>query len=473
MYMNIGNLSADMDSIVANSKLEEMINLAFGDKIDDDTAERIAASFFDSIIVETLYKEQKSYWGRQYWETANDKSKRAEIEDTAKDAIAEFLSYFDDIDNIKLTRAIKKKFRYYRFKEINRVNDYTILYFTYKLFGICRSEFAECSVDEAAVRFAQKASERLKGKRQTTVTCDNLISYLKGFDLANPKRTYIEIFIEYIRDVYFSGMDDVNVYAIFSRFAPTIVLINCILTFFTAMGDTNINSVEPIEYSEPQKISKYVSNQKRSLKNGVNDDAAEVKSISDELQRVFGKMPKTSDRLHKITKQQYCQACITICDSIYGLLEHKDGAYGDVVSKIISAYRHLSFKGENGEVGIYEQVFKGALDYAFGFAAKGARKKINKHYLGGNIFLQLLFSGMVIGDEKTADRFNKISDETIEFAAGKLKNKLSFNIDAEIKAYQKIRQYVDLDIMKPAVLDLNLSECTEYDMAVSCLENVI
>ena len=156
-----------MDAILDETQIEKMIKLAYGKQIDEETETKIAHSIYISIIVQNLYKKLKPYWGTIYKDsfdaekdlrTEDSKNEKAKIEVDFKTGIEEFLLYFDELSCSNLTYYIKKKFRRYRFKEINRVNDYTILYFTYRLYEIyCNECLDDVDADEIAENFSTMA----------------------------------------------------------------------------------------------------------------------------------------------------------------------------------------------------------------------------------------------------------------------------------------------------------------------------
>lgn len=484
MYINNFNLSKNMDAILDETPIEKMIKLAYGKQIDEETETKIAHSIYISIIVQNFYKKLKPYWGTIYKDsfdaekdlrTEDSKNEKAKIEVDFKTGIEEFLLYFDELSCSNLTYYIKKKFRRYRFKEINRVNDYTILYFTYRLYEIyCNECLDDVDADEIAENFSKMAYNRLnkRGKKQATVTCDNLTAFVRQFDLISPNYTYLHIFINYIQDVYYSDMEDVWIYAIFSRLSTHLLLINIYLHIWDIVANGSSKSKKVIEYHNYKKISKYVSNQKRNLSNEDDENAETIKELLDNLQSEFRKFPKSSDDLKKLTNSKYHQACNRIYECVKKLNEYKNTKWADTISNTITAYCQLPFENDGNIINIYDIVMGGLSDEGHQATTKCLKNiKFSKNYFNGNIFLQLLFSTMALTD-KELDEFNKISDEVIEYIDNKVES-LLYGVKFEMNAYKKIIEPVELDIFNPCILNIDLFQNQRYIDMIEYLENIL
>ena len=124
---------------------------------------------------------------------------------------------------------------------------------------------------------------------------------------------------------------------------------------------------------------------------------------------------------------------------------------------------------------MYNLVAGGLMDEAYRNCSKLLKRmKFTKHYLGGNIFLQLLFSTMVLENEAQSIRFNSMSDEIIAYIKDKIGIYVSSKyINEEKKAYADLIECADLDILNPPILDLKLLYSEWNNEAILYLENIL
>ena len=460
---------------ISNTQIEELFTLMFGKDVDEEFANKIANMILESILVKRLaevhYKKIEAKYGlignlkRKKDITDKTKKIRSSIEKTFSKGIEEFLHVFEDKfeEHELLLKKMRKPFKNYKFKDINIVNDYSILFFAFKLFDYYVEDFEGDMLNEEAEKLVKLAYESLKKpyhKKQMTVTSDSLIAFVKKTPYEDYKHVYVDVLIKFIQALYVSlVLPDWIRYLFFERFEKHLIFINIFL-------DNSINNTESKtkikdSFEKREKIQKSVSNKKQELKKLEESD--EVINDISELQRYTRKFPKNSEDLRKMSKKSIS----TYCRNVFHLLDKLDrkssGELGSKIKSILSTYGKMPLDIDGKDVSAFRYIL-----------SKVCLDSVNKciktipNMLDGNTYLSLIFSLQLFDDElfkqgsdpvvinenmRKVDEISDFRDAIIKDIQNYVYNKIPMYVDDNnAKAYEDIVQYVDFNSISMPIL---------------------
>lgn len=286
-------------------------------------ANNFANILIESMLIENAYKSRLIRIATGYGKMSYDVKKNKNVseisenkkflnenEETFARGFNRFINTFDFNDRL-LKHQLRVFFKNYRFRTPNIINDYSILYFTFKIYDkLCDN--SEIDRKACAIECAKSAFERLhnpRKKKSVTVTFDSLISYVRKFEFLDWQLEFISIFLDFIEDIYYADeIDEITQFSFFDRFSKQLLLINIWLN--AILKDKPL-----IPTADEKIILKKSSNriQYSVAKNAIPHD--ELRQIK-ELQHIFSLLGNHIDKLLKPSKKY-----IDICNRIYELAD--------------------------------------------------------------------------------------------------------------------------------------------------------
>lgn len=452
MRISIEALDKCMSYIADESKLQDLLLLVSDGQMDEDTGTKIASFILESVIVENLstyqYNKLQSQYGMIGYlkgDTINGQERqsiKSNIEEKFSVGISDFLKTFNnEFDNeAYLLVKLRKVFKNYKFKKINIVNDYTILFFTFMIFDLfCRETSDETAIFEMADTLAKACFEELHNpynKKAVTVSCESLLRYVKQFPLNDYRETYTLCFIKYIQALNNSTtLPDYIRYDIFCRFSRHIVMINTWL-YASIYGNKSKPNFEN-EFADRLKVNKYISNKLQKFKGNISLDL--YTNTLKELQKNISWLVKNAPDIDAVSKKNVYKCCSDIYRSLITLSELSDEGFNDEFSDIINQYQKLSFNINGENVSVFSLLCQ-VLDSE---AVKGLQSIISK-FNKDNPYIKLLLSNLIAGasNDEVSFKIREMYSDTMN----DIYNFVSNNVTVEsAEDYNRIIQYVDLD----------------------------
>lgn len=451
MRISIEALEKCMSYIADETKIEELLLLT-DNCMDEEMGTKIASFILESIIVEKLsleeYKRLQSQYGMIGYLKGDsfNAQERCDIKRGIEEKFSTGISVFSDVfkdefnNEEYLLKQLRKQFKNYKFKRINIVNDYSILFFTFKLFDLfCEEISDETSIDEMANKLAIACFEELHNpynKKAVTVSCESLLRYVKQFQLNDYRETYTLCFIKYIQALNNSDtLPDYIRYDIFCRFSRHIVMINTWL-YASIYGDKIKLNFEN-EFADRLKANKYISNKLQKFKGNISLNP--YTNILKELQKNISWLVKNAPEIDVVSKKKVYKCCSDIYHSLITLSELSNEGFNDEFSDIINQYQKLSVKVNVENVSVFSllcQVLNSE-------AVQGLQSIIPK-FNRDNPYIELLFLNLMFGisNDEIYIRFRELYADVIN----DIYNFVSNNVTVEsAEDYNRIIQYVDLD----------------------------
>lgn len=453
-----------LEYALENTEIEKLIQLYFGKKKSSEFVSYTAQMITESVVVEKLSKARyiklcADYGLTGYFKSVDDYESRNEernkIEHSFAEGMKKFLLIFGDAFNNGeiLHKALNKVFKNYRFKDINMVNDYSVLYFTFKLFeNFCYDEENPDERKRKATELSNKAYDELKNpyhKKSVTVSHDSMLRYLSKFELEDSKYAYISILIDFVQDLYFAeDLDDVLRFDIYSRFDDHIVRVN--LELNNLINDSNyifdVSEEDKTEKYDEKKISKSVHNKIQYVKDKFDNEVIEDLR---ELNHIITLIPKNIDDLRKKPRKTYHMYCNQIFELMQKLRSRNSDELNIVVDKIVEQYENIHF-GDNLSISIWDVVVLGLYEQG----NKELKKLLKTKCEFINVFIALMLSMGTLKSKQEADAAKMLVQAITDKVGEYIDNNITIS-ESSIKRYTETVDFVELVNLEIPMLYIN------------------
>ncbi len=494
-----------LEYALENTEIEELIRLCFGRRKNKEFVKRVAKSIVESVVIEKLSKARKNELLRvygltgelkkkvnekrkvrndlnpdsiiEYAECLNEYERQKEnerkIEQSFAQGIKIFLAVFENSFENKdlLHKALNRVFKNYKFKDINIVNNYIVLYFTFKLFDIfCSNEDNIDEIKSMALNLAKNAYEELKksyGKKNVTASQESIYKYISNYEFINPQYVYVDTVIALVQDLNLAdSLDDVIRYDIYDRIAVHINRISTILNSIFEENKNDGNEEYKNGYNEEHecdvaKIYKSVYNKIQYMKNKLDSDSVQKFKL---LSSTVRKIPKNYSELSKISKKKcenYCYLALEISMDIWD--NESDVAKG-LLFKILNEYSKIHFENNRG-LPIFEFARLEVCCKLYKQIKKISDSKFNTLQKGENVFISLILSQRKITSFELEPKINEILDSTIKLLREYIANNIEISA-ITMKKYVETAKHVEIDYLKIPILLVD-DETPTYSYYVS------
>lgn len=321
-----------IDCVMNDSELYYFLKRINGTDAENNEIHRFVSAVVKSILVKMISDQRKNYI---YYEDAK----------TFANGIKDFFDIFDCnfVTKDILLKQMRQYCKNYVFYAEDRINDYSIFYFTFKLFDYyCQNCRKKIDIVEEAARFAKNAYIFLKRPYKKTplvVTCQSLFEYIDQFSIDIPtKHIYTFIFINFIQALYNSQkLDDVTRYAFFERFSEHIVKLDLLL----GSGLFESHKSFMIELGDNKKINKSISNKKQYLlSKGENEKVRQL----EKFRSIYKKLPQSSKEMAKKSEKELQNTF----SKVFELISNKDNLENEFFLDLFNDYISMTYN-ENGE----------------------------------------------------------------------------------------------------------------------------
>lgn len=409
------------DCVISNPDIAETLKVIKGEDTDKDELHKFVSKIIESIILEKLVErkenKEKSDQGKNYVA----KKEKVDYEFDAskikwksfKIGIEEFFYRIDYKFNEKeaLLNSMLKQCKNYKFYETNIINDYSILFFSFKMFDVYCQLVFNCNdsenpnkkntKQEIADLFSEITHNQLKKKykrkhviketienktgcrttykttyktRPVHVSENVLVPFCKKFPFDEHRYVYTLVFISFIQTLANSTkLDDWIRYNFFCRFYRHIILFNAIVK-----EQKPKNKKTTIVYHNFAKTIKSISNKLQYLKKKNEDNkVAEIEKIRE----LFKNIPKNQSELERISKKKFRECC----HKVFDYLNDPDNYENNAFSEIIPMYMFLPFETDEGCISYAELIF-GELGKELPNSLRFLKNEFDKN----NIYVNLL-----------------------------------------------------------------------------------
>ena len=415
--------------IINEPIISTALETIYGSEISSDEKHNYVVLFVESILAEMISAQPQVY-------------KNNEPETFAR-GIACLLEELDCNFNNKeiLLKQMRIFCKNYKFIPKNKINDYAIFFFTFKLFDYyCENRDDETDKYEIAEQFAKKAYFYLKRPHKKTpvlITSNTLLKFTAELPIDIKKEhLYTLIFISFIQTIHHSKkIDSLDKFNCFQRFSKHILLLNIILAYKFDQIEFN-----KIEACNSRKISKSISGLKSELKK--SNELEKVAKL-ERIVKTFKKLPKNRKQALNKSKNELQNIYNEVADLLFEEVPLGDDIFTDILCNYIS----LPFDDNGEDVSLLNQVFehlKSTLPRTINDIAK-------KHLDSENIYLQLIFPGIpaIDKDSKTirkATNYKNLCDILIEYIRECVDEK--FYIDGSDEIRKNYNTAVEQNVMK-------------------------
>lgn len=390
-------------ALLENSEINEALKVIKGEDADENEKKEFLSKIVECLIlqklVESKVKTNRINQGRDFYHKRKDvKKKNAyQLNDSTEKSltfavgIKEFFNLLDYTFKEKetLLKAMRKYFKNYKFKEKNIINDYSILFFTFKMFDIYWKKCANCKKSSKCVKlekksdiaekFAQKAYEALKNpynKKRIYITSNSLYTFCKHCMFDEHRYLFTLVFVSFIQALNKSAkMDDWIKYSFYERFHQHIILINSIIPSIPKLSTGKRKITIHID---PAKLSKHISNKLQYLNK--KSEVSKVKEII-KIRKLFQRLPESSEKKDIMSKKEFHECCM----EIFNLINNPNNYNSEIFTDIIIPYLSLPFETEDSYISYAELIFE-ELGKELPDFIKSLKNEIDK----GNIYIDLI-----------------------------------------------------------------------------------
>ena len=467
-----------------NTEIEELIRRCFGRRKNKEFVKRVAKSIVESVVVEELSKAKNKDLKKIYGKTGalkkKVKEKKKKIDDINEDSkieyneclyeyemqqkkqnkvehtfaqgIKKFLSIFRDAfeNEAILHKELNKVFKNYKFKDKNIVNNYTVFYFTFKLFeSFCYAVEDMTERKQVAIELAEKAHEELKAignKGNVKVSQKSIVKYLSKFPLEDPCYAYTSILIDFVKDSYFSSeLDDIVRYDIYSAFGAQIIRINTMLETMLNEIDNEEDAYE--EEYDIDKIYKSVYNKMQYMKKKLEPEIIEKFKL---LNHSMRKIPKSIAEYNEISVKTYSKYGYAVFENIIDILDSENDEAKKLLNKVLKEYSKIRFE-DNADLNVLTVAFMGCSAQIYEKVKKMSGTSFETMQKGENVYVSLMLSSR---KRSSTERELEI-DEILESVVKLLRTYINNNIEISeiaIKKYEEIVTRVELNFLNLQIL---------------------
>lgn len=463
-----------MLSIVNDTDIEDLLIATFENK-DEEFLTNAISFIIESLILERTCVYEKKVLLAEYGrigQMLNSKAKSKEttcerqeikdsfLEESSSKGLQNFLDAFDDEFEYKdaILSKIRKLFKNYKFKKINIINDYTMLFFTFALYDETCNIYDESRVDELndiADMLAQNCFNELHNpynKKAVTVSSESLLRFVKKSVDGDYLEWYIKIMIKFVKAVKNSDMlPDYIIYEIFARFYRHIEVINnCMVGASQSQrgGKYFFKGIKVIS----KKVYKYIYNTIQRLKR--NGCPEEIEILIKELQKNISWFEKSMSKVDQKSEETRYKKSIVVVEAIFELMDLLDENTEDsLLNDILQQYSSLSVEFKGKTYGVLEFIiakyFESILYYNRNLSKKEGKEK--------NPFIVLLFSAQkqnldeIMGIYEWRKRCDIVMSDVREIVESKLPI-----ISSE--EYRRLIKYVDFDKFDIPILNSNIED---------------
>ncbi len=356
-----------MRRVVEETEIEEFLIMAFNNT-DEVFLTDAVVFIINSLILERVSEYERSELLSKYGEIGymaskgeiieeRKKIKRKFLEENLTTGIANFFDAFTLEFNPEkhFLPRIRKRFKNYKFKKINIVNDYAILFFAFKL--IDEIHATETNPDDLAMfsdYLADMCFEELHNpynKKAKTVDCESLLRFFKRFFESDYAKAYVRMMVLFVQGIEDSVSLPAHIkYDFYERFCKHIEVIN--LGAFLAQKAKKIETVFDGTQTDTKKISKFIYNMIQKVKK--SDGSEDIEIALKELQKNMLWLQRNAAQIDKISKKGLYKRCSLIYDSIMRLKDLSNGQFEFVCPEIMQQYQSLSFELEGENLGVLD-----------------------------------------------------------------------------------------------------------------------
>jgi len=370
MIINRKRIEECATSIINEPDIYNALKDILGSEIGEDKIHDFTVMIVESIITEIIVKKRDEY-EKNYTKTFAN-------------GIKDFLKVFDG--NFKSQEMLLKQLRVccknYKFIPKNKTNDYSIFFFTFKIFDFyCENCDNKETISDVASQLAKNAYIYLKRPYKKTpviITSNTLLKFINELPIIERKEhVYTLILISFIQAVYNSDeINEIDRVFFYDRFYDHIILLNLVLKseLYNAIKAFNV------KLCDPKKIKKSISNRKNYLKKqGEEEKVKEFERIT----KFFNKLPLSSREASKKTRNELQNIYIEFYNFIVEEFSHKN----EIFMKLLHNYIEMPYDDNGEKYSLLTSAFQGAYaDLPFKLKAlKGCQLARED-----NIYLQLI-----------------------------------------------------------------------------------
>lgn len=352
--------------VIDETKIKSLLADAFN-TTDEEFSTSAISFIIDSIIVgqvsayerKSLFSAYGSIGNKMITSNKNEESKyqcqeikREFLEHNLSKGMATFLETFNGcfVNKDALLPRIRKLFKNYKFKKVNIVNDYAILFFTFKLYDMrCNTTDDKRIQNEFADYLATECFDKLHNphnKKAVTVTCESLLQYVKLFVENACIDAYVRIMISFVQAIHQSdSLLPYIKYDFFQRFIRHIDVINRFIHNAQQVEQNECScsddNIRADDYYSISEVSKFNYN---SIQKAKRQEVSEsTVSILKEFQKNLQWLAKNTSKWFSTSRSEFYKHSTAIYDSIMSLLKQPD-EIKDISSDVLQRYRSLQLE---------------------------------------------------------------------------------------------------------------------------------
>lgn len=446
-------LSETLEDILSETDISELAEIIYGEDVTVEQTVGFARVTLESILLECLVENYKEWLVKTHCKLGGVKTKygkeqsnieRKAVEDKYDEWEEKFIKVFEGCfsENQELLDKLKIKFKNYKFKKKNMVDDYSILFFTFSLYEMMSDKCEKKSqIARVYAKAAYEALKRPSGNHALYIDEKKLMTFTEELIGENYKQIFLKIFLKFIQSLYGSEkLQDIECYLFFERFQGFIIPLNLnIKVAYQILPEDCIIIREDgdINRKNNKKIYKSVYYEKNKLNK--NEDKEFVKAIA-ELQHVVAIFPKDAETIDRKTIDERLEIIKKVFDNMEEFAKYKNSNYADFVSVIIEKYRNIVC--EDTGVSVVEQM----LIEPILLACSLAYKALAPVKFQGNVYLNLILHNLTkkLSDEDCL-KLNELKDNIEMNVKNHIKEKFMLEVDSVNRnSYDNIVEFVEL-----------------------------
>ena len=412
--------------ILNETGIKSLLSDAFK-TMDEEFLNNAVSLIINSVILERVSSDEKKILFSAYGSIGNKKIKankneesnyqcqeikRELLEETLSKGLRTFLETFKDcfINKDILLPKIRKLFKNYKFKKINIVNDYTMLFFSFKLLDMkCDTTDDKSVQNEFAEQLADECFSKLhnpRNKKAVTVSCESLMRYVKQFVYDGyTTDAYVRIMISFVQAIHKSDILPPYIkYDFFKRFIRHIDVINrFIYEAQNSEQDEDVHSEidsNTDEWYSISEVSKFNYNSIQKAKKYENSESA-VNALK-EFQKNQQWISKNTSKMDSVSRKEFYRHNSAIANSMMSLLKQTD-EIEDISFDVLQRYKSLQLAIGDEYVSAESLNQRLFLDEGLEALAPVAKKSLVKD----NPYILLLFA---TEDMRWIDIFEETAD---------------------------------------------------------------